>query len=135
VFGAPYSGGCATLAISVDDSGALDAAFAELTYDSSATVHGVAVSPGNDFIYSADDPGNAVWAHSYNSTSGEVQEIQYLEAPTGSDPRHLTVHPSGTYVYVVYEASSEIGVYTRDSTTGKLTYSNTTYPLLPTGKS
>lgn len=135
VFGAPYGNGCSSIAISVDESGAFDATFGNVTYDSAAGVHGLAISPDNDFIYSADDIGNAVWVHSYDSTTGDIEELQYLAAAEGSDPRHLTVHPNGKFVYVVYEAASSIAVYARDNTTGLLTYSNLTYPLLPTGRS
>ncbi|KAF5506101.1 Carboxy-cis,cis-muconate cyclase [Colletotrichum siamense] len=133
VFGTPYGGGCSSLAITVDDNGVLQEATANVTYDSAAGVHGTDMSPNNDFIYSADDMGNAVWVHSYDNTTGEVTEVQYLAAAEGSDPRHLAVHPNGGWVYVVYEAASTIASYKRDATTGKLTFTNTTYPLLPDG--
>ncbi|KAH8898446.1 3-carboxy-cis,cis-mucoante lactonizing enzyme [Thozetella sp. PMI_491] len=131
VFGAPYSGGCASLAISVGESGMLEAAFANVTYDSAAGVHGLALSANNDFVYSADDMGNAVWAHSYDSATGTVEEIQYIAAPTGANPRHLIVHTNGLWVYVVYEELNQLAVYSRDNTTGLLTDTNTTYPLIP----
>jgi len=76
--------------------------------------------------------GNAVWVHS-NSTTGIVDEIQYLAAATDSDPRHLVMHPNGNWVYVAYEAASTVAVYSRDTTTGELTFTNTTYSLLPSG--
>lgn len=129
-----YGSGCASLAASVDESGSLKSAFANVTYDSAAAVHGTSLSSDGRFIYSADDPGNAVWSHSYDSTTGVVTEIQKLDAPSGSDPRHLAVHPNGEWVYVVFEASSEIATYKRDVNTGLLTFTNVTYPLLPTGK-
>lgn len=93
------------------------------------------MSPNQDFLYSADDIGNAVWVHSYDNTTGAVEEVQYLAAASGSDPRHLTVHPNGKWVYVVYEAASSVAAYERDTTTGELTFTNTTYSLLPTGES
>lgn len=96
-------------------------------------MHGVALSPNNDFIYSADDMGNAVWVHSLDSVTGTVEEVQYLAAANQSDPRHLTVHPNGDWVFVVYEAANSIAVYSRDPTTGELTFSDTTYSLLPSG--
>ncbi|WQF80559.1 Putative WD40/YVTN repeat-like-containing domain superfamily, lactonase, 7-bladed beta propeller [Colletotrichum destructivum] len=133
VFGTPYGGGCSSLAITVDESGVLQEATANVTYDSAAGVHGTSLSPQNDFIYSADDMGNAVWVHSYDNTTGEVGEVQYLAAAEGSNPRHLTVHPNGNWVYVVYEEANSIASYKRDPTTGKLTFTNTTYSLLPSG--
>ncbi|KAL5315402.1 hypothetical protein ACEPPN_016269 [Leptodophora sp. 'Broadleaf-Isolate-01'] len=119
--------------MSVDATGALTSIISNITYNSDAGVHGLALSSDNKFVYSADDMGNAVWVHSVNITSGEVTEVQYLAAPTSVDPRHMVVHPKGLFAYVVFEASSEIGVYSRNNTTGKLTYTNTTFPLLPNG--
>ncbi|KAF4967940.1 hypothetical protein FSARC_4593 [Fusarium sarcochroum] len=133
VFGTPYGSGCPTLAISVDKSGTLQKTFANATYSSSGGVHGTALSPKNDFLYSADDMGNAVWVHSYDRESGKVEEVQYLAAETGSNPRHLTVHPSGKWVYVVYEEANSIAAYERNTKTGKLEFRNETYSLLPSG--
>ncbi|KAL6412896.1 carboxy-muconate cyclase [Ilyonectria robusta] len=134
VFGAPYSSGCSSLAISVD-SGTLDTSFASLEYDSAAGVHGLALSPANDFIYSADDMGDATWVHSYDSSSGVVKEVQRMSAPTGANPRHLVVHPNGLFVFVLYEELSEIAVYSRDVASGELTNTNTTHLLIPSSES
>ncbi|KAF2252018.1 3-carboxy-cis,cis-mucoante lactonizing enzyme [Trematosphaeria pertusa] len=131
VFGAPYSNGCPAQAISVDERGVLQTTVANLTYGSSAGVHGLALSPENNFVYSADDMGNAVWVHSFVSTTRTAEQIQYLAAPTGANPRHLAVHPNGRWVYVIYEESNQLAVYSRNNTTGKLTDMNTTYPLIP----
>ncbi|CCT75243.1 probable carboxy-cis,cis-muconate cyclase [Fusarium fujikuroi] len=133
VFGTPYGGGCPTVAISVDKSGTLQKTFANATYNTKGGVHGTALSPKNDFLYSADDMGNAVWAHSYDHESGKIEEVQYLTADEGSNPRHLTVHPNGKWVYVVYEEANSIAAYKRDTKTGKLEFRNETYSLLPSG--
>ncbi|KKY19972.1 putative rhamnogalacturonan lyase [Phaeomoniella chlamydospora] len=107
-----------------------------LVYKSSVStaascVHGLAIDSSTKFIYSADDDGNAIWVHSFDQANGTVKEVQYLAAPTDADPRHLVVHPNGQYAYVVFEAGNALAVYTRDDSTGKLTYTNTTYPLIP----
>jgi carboxy-cis,cis-muconate cyclase len=75
--------------------------------------------------------GNAVWTHSFNSTTGIATELQYLGAPPGADPRHLATHPNGQWVYVVYEKLNQLAVYKRDVSTGLLTDMKTTYPLIP----
>ncbi|RBQ66863.1 hypothetical protein FVER14953_13026 [Fusarium verticillioides] len=77
--------------------------------------------------------GNAVWVHSYDRESGKIEEVQYLAAEGGSNPRHLTVHPNGKWVYVVYEEANSIAAYKRDTKTGKLEFRNETYSLLPSG--
>jgi carboxy-cis,cis-muconate cyclase len=134
VFGVPYSGGCSGLAISVSDSGALQTTVANLTYSSAGGVHGLALSSDNKFVYSADDMGNAVWSHSFDSTTGVATELQYLAAPTGANPRHLATHPNGKWVYVIFEELNELAVYSRDDSTGLLEFTNTTYSLLPSGE-
>lgn len=108
---------------------------ANLAYSNSSGVHGLDLSPNNDLVYSADDMGNAVWVHSYDGASQAAKEIQYLAAPSGAHPRHLAAHPNGRWVYVVYEEANSLAVYKKDDTTGLLTDTNTTYPLLPSGKS
>lgn len=87
----------------------------------------------NSFIYSADDMGNAVWSHTYNSTTGKIERLQKINAPTGADPRHLAVHPNGVWVFVLYEKSNQLAVYRRDAATGMLHDTNTTFSLLPAG--
>ncbi|KAF2126689.1 3-carboxy-cis,cis-mucoante lactonizing enzyme [Dothidotthia symphoricarpi CBS 119687] len=131
VFGTPYSTGCSTQAVSVDDSGALKMVTANLTYNSKAGVHGIDLSPDNAFVYSGDDMGNAVWVHSYDQETQTATEIQYLAAPSGANPRHLAVHPNGEWVYVIYEEANSLAIYKRDNFTGLLTDTNTTYSLLP----
>lgn len=118
----------------MDESGALLETIANATYDSAGGVHGTSLSHNNDFLYSADDMGNAVWVHAYNNETGTVETVQYLEAADGSDPRHLAAHPNGNWVYVVYEAGNSIAAYERNTTSGELTFSNTTYSLLPSGQ-
>ncbi|PCG88384.1 Lactonase, 7-bladed beta propeller [Penicillium occitanis (nom. inval.)] len=131
VFGAPFNLGCSALAISVDAAGSLQSSFANITYDNRAGVHGLALSTQADFIYSADDTGNAVWVHSYNQSSAVIKEVQRISAPGGSDPRHIAVHPAGLFVYVVYEKSNELPVYIRNKSTGRLVNTNITYSLIP----
>ncbi|KAG5743316.1 hypothetical protein H9Q70_013970 [Fusarium xylarioides] len=133
VFGTPYGGGCPTVAISVDKTGTLQKSFANATYNTKGGVHGTVLSPKNDFLYSADDMGNAVWVHSYDRETGKIEGVQYLAADEGSNPRHLTVHPNGKWVYVVYEEANSIAAYQRNTKTSKLEFRNETYSLLPSG--
>ncbi|KAH9906237.1 Lactonase, 7-bladed beta-propeller-domain-containing protein [Xylariomycetidae sp. FL2044] len=133
VFGAPFSTGCSSLAMTVDDAGSLQTAVGNLTYSSTGGVHGLDISADGKFVYSADDRGNAVWVHSYDSETETVEELQYLEAPADVGPRHLAVHPLGQWVYVAFESGNAIGVYARDTTTGLLTYTNTSWPMIPEG--
>ncbi|OQD93455.1 hypothetical protein PENSOL_c032G09820 [Penicillium solitum] len=111
--------------------GSLKAVTANITYNTNAGVHGLAVSAKGNFIYSADDSGDAVWVHSYDNTTQTLTKVQRVSAPTGANPRHLAVHPKGLYVYVVFEETTALGIYRRNPTTGRLTYTNQTYSLIP----
>ncbi|KAF5568022.1 hypothetical protein FPHYL_2956 [Fusarium phyllophilum] len=84
-------------------------------------------------LLSTSKVGNAVWVHSYDRETGKVEEVQYLAADEGPNTRHLTVHPSGKWVYAVYEEANSIAAYKRDTKTGKLDFHNETYGLLPSG--
>ncbi|KAF2029954.1 3-carboxy-cis,cis-mucoante lactonizing enzyme [Setomelanomma holmii] len=131
VFGTAYGTGCPTEAIMVDADGVLHSNTANFTYSNSSGVHGTDLSRDNAFLYSADDMGNAVWVHSLDATTGAAEELQYLAAPSGANPRHLAVHPNGLWVYVIYEEANQLAVYKRDNETGLLTDINSTYLLLP----
>lgn len=134
IFGVSYDAGCSGVAISVDSSGALVSQIANLTYDTSAGIHGLAISPDSQFVYSADDMGSRVWAHSYDGdTTLNYSSVTGIQELAGSGARHLVVHPNGNWLYVVYESANEIAVYSRDATTGELTNTNETYSLLPDG--
>lgn len=134
IFGVAYDAGCSGVAMSVDSSGALVSQIANLTYDTSAGIHGLAISPDGQFVYSADDMGSRVWAHSYDDeTSVNYSSVSEIQELAGAGARHLTVHPNGNWLYVVYESANEIGVYSRDATTGELTNTNETYSLIPDG--
>lgn len=120
--------------MSVDASGALVEKISNITYDSSAGIHGLAISPDSKYIYSADDMGQRVWSHSYDgSTTLNYSSVTTLQDLPGSGARHLTVHPNGNWVYVISESANEIGVYSRDAATGELTNTNETFSLLPDG--
>ncbi|KAI9934543.1 hypothetical protein ASPWEDRAFT_117557 [Aspergillus wentii DTO 134E9] len=131
VFGAPYSNGCPGQVISVDSTGTLNSVIANISYSNSSGAHGLALSSDNKFIYTGDDMGSAVWVHSYDATNNQVTTIQHIDV-TGN-PRHLVVHPGGHYVYVLLESGNEVAVYSRDSQTGKITNTNTTFSTIPSG--
>lgn len=118
--------------MSVDSTGAIDEVVQNYTYLSTSGVHGLAFSPDGSIMYSADDTANSLWTHSVNSTTGEVTELSRISGPaSGSDPRHVAVHPNGTYLYAVLEGANALAVYSLDNTTGLPTYTNKTYPLIP----
>lgn len=102
-------------------------------YGPGSGVHGLAFSPSGEMLYSADDTGNAVWAHRVDSRTGEMHFVDRLAAPaSAADPRHIVVHPGGNFAYVVFEGTNRLAVYSIDSD-GGLAYANISYPLIPPG--
>lgn len=133
VYGTPFGGvaNCGGV-FSVDDNGALDEQIQNYTYSSSSGVHGLALNSDNTFLYSADDTANTLWTHSVDSTTGKVTLVSSISGPaTGSDPRHVTVHPTGQYLYVILEGANKVAQYTIDQSTGIPSFENVSYSLLP----
>jgi carboxy-cis,cis-muconate cyclase len=136
VYGTPFGGtaDCGSV-MSVDENGVLSSVIQNYTYKSTSGVHGMALDSTNSFLYSADDTGNALWTHSVNNATGKVTLVSSITGPvTGADPRHVTVHPEGQYLYVILEGANELAQYTIDAT-GIPSFENVTYPLIPSGKS
>ncbi|KAF8866949.1 carboxy-cis,cis-muconate cyclase [Acephala macrosclerotiorum] len=136
VYGSPFGGSadCGSV-ISVDENGALSELIQNYTYKSTSGVHGMAMNTANSFLYSADDTGNTLWTHSVDNTTGELTYVSSLAGPTtGADPRHVTVHPEGQYLYVILEGANELAQYTIDQSTGIPYFQNVTFPLIPSGE-
>ncbi|TVY75964.1 Carboxy-cis,cis-muconate cyclase [Lachnellula suecica] len=135
VYGCPFVGASNCGAVmSVDENGVLSEVIQDYSYNTSSGVHGMAFDSANDFLYSADDSGNALWTHSVDNTTGELTFVSSVAGPvTGADPRHVTVHPEGQYLYVVLEGANELAQYSIDTTTGIPFFENVTYPLIPSG--
>lgn len=121
--------------MSVDETGALSSVLQNYTYGSTSSVHGMAITSDNTLIYSADDAGNTIWTHSMDATTGELTEVASLAGPVaGSDPRHVAVHSTGNYIYVVLEGANELAQYTINQTTGAPYFENVTFPLIGSSK-
>lgn len=138
VYGVPFAGsnsGCGTV-ISVDEAGDFSGTLQNFTYSSTSGVHGVAMNTENTFLYSADDAANSLWTHSVDPSTGAVTLVDVKTGPSNkSDPRHVTVHPGGKYLYVLLEGSNEVAQYNIDQATGIPSFLNVIYPLIPASKS
>ncbi|KAK6072561.1 hypothetical protein SCUP234_09111 [Seiridium cupressi] len=132
---AGINAGCGSV-FSVDENGVLDEVIQNYTYFVNVSgVHGAAFSPDSRFLYSADDTGNTLWIHSVDRSTGDVAFLANLTGPSpGSDPRHVTVHPNGKYLYMILEGSSQLAQYTVDQTTGIPAY-DLAYPLILSAQS
>jgi carboxy-cis,cis-muconate cyclase len=133
VYGADFWGtpGCGTV-MSVDESGALQEVIQDFEYlDEKSSIHGLAMSPDSDILYSADTYGNNIWTHAVSKTTGLVGDVldQTAGPSPGSNPRHVSLHPSGKALYAVTEGSNEVVWYKTDN--GIPIQQEPIYPLLP----
>ena len=85
----------------------------------------VAVSPDKKFLYSANMsglPGKPEWgsitAYSINQTSGKLAIVSD-QFSYGDGPCHLSIHPSGKYIFVSHYKSGNVVVLPVDGT-GKI---------------
>jgi carboxy-cis,cis-muconate cyclase len=136
VIGAPF-GNCMN-AMSVDSDGTLQDVIQNITLESSSGIHGMAVDPENDIVYSADDSANGIWVHQIEEGSQNLRQLAFVKAPEdNAGPRHLIVHPSGRYLYVVMETKNEIAVYAVNSGANsqklKIVFTGLRYSLIPKG--
>ncbi|KAI1434870.1 Lactonase, 7-bladed beta-propeller-domain-containing protein [Xylaria sp. CBS 124048] len=114
VYGTYYYGtaNCATV-FSVDANGTLDRVVQEYAlYPPDAGIHGTAFTPDGAYLLAADTKGNRIWTHSLARESGEMALVDVIEGPVqGANPRHLAIHGTGRFVYVVLEGVSGLATY------------------------
>jgi carboxy-cis,cis-muconate cyclase len=141
VYGSPFGSsvrgagaGCGNV-MAVDQQGVLAEVVQNYSYYSTSGVHGMALDAKNAYLYSADDSANTLWTHKVDNATGELSFVSAISGPaTGADPRHVAVHPEGKYLYLLLEGANEVGLYTIDEESGEPTFTNVTYPLIPSGK-
>ena len=133
----PSPNACGT-SLSVDANGVVDKVTDSWNYASGSGIHGRAVAKrnGRQYIYSADLNGDIVWTHVVDDATGRVTEVGRLKmSQSGLHPRHLEVHPNGTYVYVLMEAANAISAFSLDTSTFAAANQSSTYSLIPQGAS
>lgn len=123
------------MSLSIDETGTLKDVADSWFYENASAVHGMALSQRGDqqLLYSADWGEDTLWTHRIDNATGNVQEVGSLTMPTaGIHPRHLTVHPNGTYVYVVMEAGNELVQFSLGEKYGNAVEDTASYSLIPT---
>jgi len=134
VYGNYYYGDakCSTV-FSVDENGTLKEAMQEYIYQTGSAVHGTAISPNEKYLFSADTKGNMLWTHEIDRTTGQLSSIGWVEGPSeNSGPRHIAIHQSGNYAYIVLEEASAVAQYSIGDD-GTLLRVGNLYSLLPDG--
>ncbi|GHB29068.1 lactonase family protein [Mongoliitalea lutea] len=92
-------------------------------------VHSVVFHPEGKYLLVGDLGTDKVFVYNYRpdyAVPFQPFSQPHFEVEAGVGPRHLIVHPSGRFVYLVHELSAEIGVYKFQN--GRLSHIDS-YPL------
>ncbi len=82
-------------------------------------VHAAVLSKDNKTLYVPDLGIDKVMVYAFNQQTGEITPHEKaLQAPAGAGPRHLTIHPTGKWAYLVQELSGTVTAFKNNS--GKL---------------
>lgn len=89
--------------------------------------HEVLISPDNQHLYAVGYVDDAVVVFSRNTSTGTLTHIEtHLDGISGIDglnnARGLAISPDGKHLYVASATDDAIAVFSRNSTTGALTY-------------
>ncbi len=71
------------------------------------------------FAYAANSNDNTVSIYTVDAATGRLRANGWALA--GTQPRSVTVHPSGKFAYVANGYSNDVWAYTIDASTGALT--------------
>lgn len=88
-----------------------------------AHIHSTTWVPGTNFVFGADLGNDRVAQFELNKATKTLvpnTTATFATRPGGSGPRHLAIHPSLKFVYVLDELSNTIGVHAYDAATGTL---------------
>lgn len=85
--------------------------------------HCVIVDPTNKHCYATALGSDSIMQWTFDPARGRLSAIAPGEIRTkpGAGPRHLVLHPSGRFLYLITETTDTIGVYAVDPASGKLT--------------
>jgi 6-phosphogluconolactonase (cycloisomerase 2 family) len=95
--------------------------------DGLSGAYSMAVTPDGKHLYVGGIGDDAVAVFSRNSTTGALTFLEVQrDGVAGDDPFHgilsMTISPGGEHLYVGAEFDNSVAVFSRDSTTGALTF-------------
>ncbi|MCC3374385.1 lactonase family protein [Cohnella sp. REN36] len=140
-----YSGGSISI-YPIGSDGALGALSQKLDHKGSSVnadrqegphPHAIYPVPGTDFYLANDLGTDTVYTYRLDRQRGELLLHRETKVVPGAGPRHLAIHPTRPFVYVIEELSSAIDVFALDAAEGALTHLQTlsTLPEAFAGKS
>jgi hypothetical protein len=99
---------------------------------------GMVVDPTNNFLYVVSQLSSQVFALRINASTGALTALSPANAPTGSQPVSMALHPSvnntGQFLFTSNNASDNISGFSLDTITGSMSsLSPTIAPAAPSG--
>jgi 6-phosphogluconolactonase len=84
--------------------------------------HSINLDPANRFAYVADLGLDKVLAYRFDARNGllTLNNPPSASVQPGAGPRHLAIHPSGRFAYVINELNCTITAFNNDSAKGEL---------------
>jgi carboxy-cis,cis-muconate cyclase len=134
VYGASSSPCGAVIGTRTD--GRLDRIIQNITYTRDSHVQGMALDPQGRYLFSADGNGNSLWFHQVNKNTGRLEGVEEIDFPLNDvNPRRIVIHPSGQFLYVLLQRTSQVAVFELAPESGNrkptLRYTNLTISLIP----
>jgi len=98
-----------------------------LTTDGLDGARSIVISPDGKHVYVAGNEDDAVAAFTRNSTTGslgfvEVEKDNVVPVDGLDGAQDVTISPDGKHVYVASQVDNAVAVFSRNFTTGELTY-------------
>ena len=96
--------------------------------------HSTWMDPTGKRLLCCDLGIDRVMVYDFDAGTGQLQPSAYpfAQVSSGSGPRHLSIHPSGQFVYVLSELASTVAVFRYDAESSALSIVQTA-SLLPDG--
>jgi 6-phosphogluconolactonase len=84
--------------------------------------HCIVLDSANRFAYSCDLGADKILIFRFDTRNGKLlpAEQPFVETKPGAGPRHLVIHPSGEYAFVINELHSTMTTFVRDQAKGSL---------------
>lgn len=97
--------------------------------------HAIVLDPSNRFAYVADLGLDRVLVYQFDGRNGllTLNSPPSASVKPGAGPRHLAIHPTGRYAYVINEMNCTITAFTNDTEKGELREAQT-ISTLPAGQ-
>jgi 6-phosphogluconolactonase len=89
--------------------------------------HSVDFSEGDRFLLSCDLGADKVYLYRHDARTSAIapHKPRFVALEPGAGPRHLALHPSGRYAYVIAELSNTVAAFAWNGATGTLRQTQT----------